>query len=59
MDKSSSQKKQYKDNDSCFFCGKHGYKKKNCKYHAWCAKEVTSLVLVCSKVNLDLVPNDI
>jgi len=46
------QKKQKQD-DKCFFCNKVGHVKKNCtKYHAWCAKRGTMIVLVCSKVNL-------
>ena len=53
------QKKQHKEKkvDGCFFCGAAGHKKKQCtNYHAWRAKKGTLLNLVCSKVNLTLVP---
>ncbi|KAA8530397.1 hypothetical protein F0562_005106 [Nyssa sinensis] len=53
------QKKQHKEKnvDGCFFCGAAGHKNKQCtNYHAWRAKKGTLLNLVCSEVNLTLVP---
>ncbi|KAA8534146.1 hypothetical protein F0562_031661 [Nyssa sinensis] len=53
------QKKQHKEKnvDGCFFRGAAGHKKKQCtNYHAWRAKKGTLLNLVCSEVNLTLVP---
>ena len=58
-----SQKKQQKDrstnveNKGCFFCGNPNHRKKQCNnYHAWRAKKGMLLSLVCSEVNLALVP---
>ena len=53
------QKKQHKDGQGCFFCNKSGHVKKDCtKYHAWRAKKNMFLTLVCSEVNLALVPRN-
>ena len=55
----ASQKKQHKEHtqDGFFFCGAAGHKKKQCtNYHAQHAKKGILLNLVCSKVNLTLVP---
>jgi len=56
--KGPAQKKQ-NQGDNCFFCSKPGHVKKKCtKYHAWRAKKGMFLTLVCSKVNLALVPRN-
>ena len=50
------QKKQNKDENSCFCYNKPRHVKKECtKYFAWRAKKGMFLVLVCSKNNLALV----
>ena len=53
------QKKLKKDENpnDCNFCGSEAHVKKHCtNYHAWHAKKVMLLSLVCSKFNLTLVP---
>ncbi|KAJ4728701.1 Retrovirus-related Pol polyprotein from transposon TNT 1-94 [Melia azedarach] len=60
-DTAPQKKQQKKSNDSegndCFFCGAEGHKKKQCtNYLAWRAKKGMLLNLVCSEVNLSLVP---
>ena len=52
--------KKTKGEQGCFFCGKPGYVKKECKkYHAWCVKKGTFLTLIYSETNLASVPRNI
>jgi len=56
--KGPKQKKQSQES-KCFFCNKIGHVKKQCvKYHAWRANKGMFLTLVCSEVNLALVPSN-
>ncbi|RVW92501.1 Retrovirus-related Pol polyprotein from transposon TNT 1-94 [Vitis vinifera] len=56
--KQKVQKKQDKE-ITCFFCMKAGHMKKTCtKYAAWCENKSTLLNLVCSEINLAIVPID-
>jgi len=51
--------KKPKESEDCFFCKKPGHIKIECiKYHAWRAKKGLFFTLVCSEVNLALVPRN-
>ena len=51
--------KKLKKNENCFFCKKPEHVKKECtKYHAWRAKKGIFFTLICSEVNLGLVPRN-
>ncbi|KAH9679437.1 hypothetical protein KPL71_026134 [Citrus sinensis] len=51
--------KKPKAEHGCFFYGKLGHVKKECKkYHAWHVKKGTFLTLVCSETNLASVPRN-
>ena len=51
----SQKKHKEQSDDKCFFYSAVGYKKKQCTiYHVW--RKYMLLNLVCSKVNLTLVP---
>ena len=60
-DTSPHKKQQKKPGDSegtnCFFCGAGWHKKKHCtNYHTWRARKGILFSMVCSEVNLTLVP---
>ena len=59
--RTSKQKVQKKQDNEIiyFFCKKVGHMKKTCtKCVAWCEKKGTLFNLVCSKINLAIVPID-